>query len=461
MLSLNTKIHVRLLTCLVGTLLSLPLRGESYPDQFFTLKGADSLITYAEAINNLIASQDRRSLQLAENQTTGYIIFKPQTVPFPFNYGLPSWNGSSPENNAYFKVFVRFPYAGAWSPWLTVGYWDKEWGSSYGTRTWDDGTIDIDEIKLFSYYTTFQMSVYLYRANTTVESPTLRRISLMLSDTRTTAELDYNAIVNDKPPYIFIPTTFYYQYGLDPEIGGSICSPTSVSMILRSFGIEVDPLQFAIATKDPYWGIYGVWPRNVQHAAEYGLDGAVKQYRTWSQAYEVLAQGGRIAMSVGKPLYTGHLMMLAGFTSDGRPIVHDPAKSAGYGYIFDKSDLSHSWFDKGGVGYTFFLDSTKLNIEHKRLENPALAQEFVTIRNYPNPFNLSTTLLINIGQSGNYKIQVIDVNGHCVADYGQHNYQPGILSFQFSGIGLASGVYFVTVSNPHGQHWAARLLLLK
>jgi hypothetical protein len=84
----------------------------------------------------------------------------------------------------------------------------------------------------------------------------------------------------------------------------------------------------------------------VQNAAEYGLDGAVTRYRTWSQARGVLANGGRIAMSVGLPLYSGHLMMLAGFNTNGDPIVHDPAKSNGYSYVFNKNDLSHSWFDK-------------------------------------------------------------------------------------------------------------------
>ena len=48
-----------------------------------------------------------------------------------------------------------------------------------------------------------------------------------------------------------------------------------------------------------------VWPKAVQNAAEYNLNGEVSRYRTWSEAYEVLAAGGRIVMSVGFPLYQG------------------------------------------------------------------------------------------------------------------------------------------------------------
>ncbi len=125
-------------------------------------------------------------------------------------------------------------------------------------------------------------------------------------------------------------------------------------MILKSYSIEVDPYQFALDTHDPYYNMFGIWPRVVQNASEYGLDGAVTRYRAWSEARTVLANGGRIAMSVGLPLYSGHLLMLAGFTSDGRPIVHDPAKSNGYSYVYNKTSISQSWFNKGGIAYTFY-----------------------------------------------------------------------------------------------------------
>jgi len=96
-----------------------------------------------------------------------------------------------------------------------------------------------------------------------------------------------NAIVNDNPQAIFIPTDFVYQYGVDPVIGPDICSPTSVSMILKSYNIDVDPYQFALDTHDPYFDMFGIWPRVVQNASEFGLDGAVTRYRTWSEAREV------------------------------------------------------------------------------------------------------------------------------------------------------------------------------
>ena len=189
---------------------------------------------------------------------------------------------------------------------------------------------------------------------------------------------------------IFIPTEHYYQYALDPGIGGDICSPTSVSMVLKSYNIDVDPLQFAKDNYDTYWRMFGIWPKAVQNAAEYNLNGEVSRYRTWSEAYDVLAAGGRIVMSVGMPLYTGHLMMLAGFDSQGNPLVHDPARKDGEGYKFDKTDLSKSWFNKGGVAYTFFLDSTTTtSVEN---ENHVQVVKDFKLNVYPNPFNPQTNI---------------------------------------------------------------------
>ena len=90
-------------------------------------------------------------------------------------------------------------------------------------------------------------------------------------------------------------------------------------------------------------------------------------------------------MSVGEPLYTGHLIMLAGFTSSGNPIVHDPAKSNGYSYVFNKSDLSHSWFDKGGVAYTFYKPDSVTAILEDQNEIANAVNDFQLYQNYPNP----------------------------------------------------------------------------
>jgi len=335
---------------------------------------------------------------------------------------------------------MRFPDGPGWSSWLTVGYWKANIWSSYGSTSYSGGYIDIDNAKLNSYVSAWQFKITMTRAAIEQSSPTIHKLSFLVSDSRTTTSLDFNQILNDNPAAIFIPTDFIYQYGVDPQIGGSICSPTSVSMILRSYNIPVDPLQFALDTHDPYFDMFGIWPRVVQNASEYGIDGAVTRYRSWSQAREVLANGGRISMSVGPPLYSGHLMMLAGFTVSGDPIVHDPARSDGYAYLFSKSDLSHSWFDKGGVAYTFYPAEVKPVSVERAPE--LLARVFQLQQNYPNPFNPTTVVSYQLPMASEVKLVVYNLLGREVSVLVNERKAAGVHEVKFDGSNLASGVYF-------------------
>jgi len=433
-------------------------------DQHYVLR-IDSLIQRIETNDGLELSSDGKRLQLQANRTDGSVVFTPQVSQYPFNNGLPSWNGSAPDNASSFKVQMRFPAGTGWSPWLTVGFWNANIWSSYGTTRYAGGYIDYDYVRLGSYVSAWQFKVIMTRTDVRQPSPTLHKLSFFVSDTVTTTTQNFTQIVADRPAQLFIPTTFVYQYGVDPDIGGSICSPTSVSMILLSYNIAVDPLVFARATRDPYYNIFGIWPRVVQNAAGYGVDGAVTRYRSWSQAREVLAGGGRIAMSVGAPLYSGHLMMLAGFTTGGDPIVHDPAKSNGYSYVFNKSDLSHSWFDKGGVGYTFYPAETVTLAVEESPASEAAAEGFHLHQNYPNPFNPSTTIAYSIPERAAVRASVYDMTGQLVQLLVDEEQAPGRHAVLWdgtnaSGASVGSGVY-VCQLQIGGVRQSVKMMLMR
>lgn len=439
-----------------------------FPDQQFIIASGDSLVHKAELISNLIKSADGKRLQLAEGAVTGYLILSPQASQEPFNIGLPSWNGTAPGDSGGFRVLIRVPYLTGWSPWLDVGYWKANlWPSK--TTSFAGGKIDIDIVELYYYTSQWQFAIEFKRKSATGTSPTLSLLSLFVSDSRTTQQVDYSSILNDKPAPIFIPTTFLAQYRISSEFGGSICSPTTVSMILLSYKIQVDPLKFALDTYDPYWQIFGVWPRVVQNASEYGIQGTVTRYRTWSEARAVLARGGRIGMSIGPPLYGGHLVMLAGFTENGDPIVHDPARTYdGYAHVFNKYDLSRSWFDKGGVAYTFFpLDTTGFSpVIIAEKQGSSTPRMFELLSNYPNPFNSSTTFRYQLHRSGLVELAIFDLLGKRLRILVQEQQSPGLHQYQWDGRDAAghplpSGPYFYQLRFDGQESQVARLLLLR
>jgi hypothetical protein len=435
------------------------LVAQNYPDQQYMLK-IDSIFANIETNDGIVLSSDAKSLRLQDGVMEGYVILKPQYSQSPFNEGLPSWNGTAPDNNSGFKIQMRFPYGATWSPWLTVGFWKSNIWSSYGLTSYGGGYVDIDYVKLNSYKNSWQFKIIMTRTTADQPSSTIHNLSFFVSDSRTTTSVNITNIVNDNPAEIFIPTEFVCQYDVDPVIGGDICSPTSVSMILKSYSIVVDPYQFALDTRDPYHNIFGVWPRVVQNASEFGLDGAVTRYRTWSEAREVLANGGRISMSVGSPLYpNGHLIMLAGFTTDGRPIAHDPAKSNGYSYVFNKTSISQSWFNKGGISYTFYpVGSYPTSIENA-LENLSV-DEFTLYQNYPNPFNPGTSISFSLPQAEQVKISVYDMLGREVAVLVNDYLESGIHTTLFDGKNLSSGVYVYRIEAGSFVK-AKRMILLK
>ncbi len=454
----DITIKITLLIIAFSLLAAPALYATSYPDQFYVLRG-DSIFLNIITNSDIVLSGDGKRIQLAEGVTYGYAVLKPDSAQHPFDRGLPSWNGTVTDDRCAFKVQMRFPYNNGWSPWLTVGFWKENVWSPYGKPSYSGGKIDYDYAILYSYQSAWQFKIIMYRPSASYPSPTLHKLSFFISDSRTTDEVNISQLVQDKPDEIFIPTDFLYQYGIDPQIGGSICSPTSVAMILLSYDIEVDPLQFARDTQDPNFGLFGIWPRVVQNASEYGLDGAVTRYRSWSQAREVLARGGRIAMSVGQPLYDGHLMMLAGFNAYGVPIVHDPARSNGYSYVFNKTSLSQSWFNKGGIAYTFFPPDSAVAAVTNSFVSNMVPDGFELFQNYPNPFNPATNIHFSTATTAQVTVTVYDLEGRLVETLHDGILTEGRHSLTWHAGSLPSGVYYVRMISGGRQQTIKTLLM--
>ncbi|MEA3286317.1 MAG: T9SS type A sorting domain-containing protein [Candidatus Marinimicrobia bacterium] len=444
--------------CLIHLLAFATLLLADYPDQQRVIR-ADSMWSHISSNSNIIYNETGSSLQLAEGTNTGYFTLVPDTIQHPFDRGLPSWNGLIEHENSGFKVSMRFKSGVNWSPWLTVGYWKNYIWPSYGSTSYSGGYIDYDYVKLNDFHTIWQWRVEMKRQATGHPSPAIDKLSFFVSDERTTDNLNYSDILNDDPPAIFYPTTFICQYNVDPEIGGSICSPTSTVFAIRSFDVDVDAYDFAVDNYDDYWNLFGIWPRAVQNATGYHMDGAVTRYRTWSDAYDVLANNGRIVISVGQPLYSGHLMMLAGFNSQGNPIVHDPARQNGYAYVYSKYSLSHSWFDKGGVSYTFFMkDTTQLAVADEF--DDFLPNQAVLYQNYPNPFNPNTSIRFNLLEDSNLKLGIYDVQGKLIQTLIQDHFPAGDHRLTWNARDLAAGIYFIRLETG-AETIVRRMTLLK
>lgn len=83
---------------------------------------------------------------------------------------------------------------------------------------------------------------------------------------------------------------------------------------------------------------------------------------------------------------------------------------------------------------------------HVDEQEAAIVQDYLTMQAYPNPFNATTSLKVNLPVSGLTKVEVFNTLGQHVATLHEGLAGPGNLSLNWLPSGLASGMYLVTAT---------------
>ncbi|MDK9699432.1 MAG: CHRD domain-containing protein [bacterium] len=77
----------------------------------------------------------------------------------------------------------------------------------------------------------------------------------------------------------------------------------------------------------------------------------------------------------------------------------------------------------------------------------AIVEEFGLLNTYPNPFNPTTTIRVQLKTAGDANVAVYNMNGQLVQTLHQGNLSAGEHSFQFNAVGMASGNYLVKLTS--------------
>jgi len=80
--------------------------------------------------------------------------------------------------------------------------------------------------------------------------------------------------------------------------------------------------------------------------------------------------------------------------------------------------------------------------------NPA---PFVLNRNYPEPFDISTTISFEALSEAHIKLNAYDVNGRLIVNIFDGIIAPGRHSYQFDAADLPSGVYFISLTSGNNR----------
>ncbi|MEJ2634085.1 MAG: T9SS type A sorting domain-containing protein [Calditrichia bacterium] len=89
-----------------------------------------------------------------------------------------------------------------------------------------------------------------------------------------------------------------------------------------------------------------------------------------------------------------------------------------------------------------------------------VAGTFTLYRNYPNPFNPTTTIPFELRKSADVVLRVYDVRGSLVGTYINKRLEAGRHEFKFNGSNLASGQYYFKLTVDHAVA-TGKMMLVK
>lgn len=305
-------------------------------------------------------------LGLAPGASSGTVTGQPVSVP-AFDELVPSWNSrTGASGSVSLEVRAQTPDQ-RWTRWYSFGTWSAAEGrTSLNGQRDAQGQILTDTLRLSARATAYQYRLTLRGTGTTTSL-----IALNTSDRA--ARLAGLGQPGDRRAWGKASAVPQRSQMIYPDGGEVWCSPTSVSMILANYGVNLSVPQAAHGMYDRAYAGTGNWPFNTAYAGEQGMRAFVTRLPSLAAAERYTAAGIPLAVSLGwkkgelpgaaVTSSDGHLMVLVGFDAAGNPVLNDPAapnndtvRRTYPRATFEKLWLGHS----GGLSYVITPQGTAL-----------------------------------------------------------------------------------------------------
>ncbi len=293
---------------------------------------------------------------------TAVLTSAPLKTAIPFNQALAGANSALGPGDRL-ELAVQVKGSAGWSPWFQFGgFGPAGQAASVKGRENVFGRMDTDTLTL-----TKKAGWLRYRVTIKAAAGSkafLRLVSVTCTDTA--APYQWERAVGKsgafKPVQLNVPAIS--QMVQRASFAKDICSPTSVAMILRYFGLKTGALETAAGVFDTAGCIYGNWTLNTMYAGSRGLYAWPARFDSLEEARQYLAAGIPLAVSVTfgtgelkrSPLKKtrGHLLVLKGFDARGRALVNDPAApdERTVERAYDRKEFARAWLkNKYGTAY--------------------------------------------------------------------------------------------------------------
>lgn len=131
------------------------------------------------------------------------------------------------------------------------------------------------------------------------------------------------------------------------------------------------------------------------------------------------------------------------------------------------SNSSDDWFGKAAAstwGKTMEIDWVRvwaLDADTNIAQNPVVKPTNFTLeQNYPNPFNSSTTITYDLDGNARVKLEVFDVQGHCIESLVDQFQTAGPQNARFSAGTLPTGCYLLRLATD-GTSQTRKMLFIR
>lgn len=231
-----------------------------------------------------------------------------------------SWSALSGANHTV-ELLIRARINDEWTDYLSYNQWGLGLQNKATNQTSKNNLAKLSYDEFIINNNTanaVQFKVILRRNSATNPTPKLSLVSLALEIPNYSYNIDYELpnLVDHEVPKL--------NQNIVPVIGNSICSPTSITMLLKFKGHsfsefdEYEHRYIAKIARDYGNNIYGNWVYNTVTAGAFGEDAYVKRMYSFKELQHHLATVGPVAASVkgdmqGKYTTNGHLIVVRGY----------------------------------------------------------------------------------------------------------------------------------------------------
>lgn len=280
----------------------------------------------------IVDSNNVQQIVLSEDYTKGYYLSN-EIDTVEFKKLICSWSAYT-SSDCTIELLVRVETINGWSKFLS--YCPHGIGFGLLNKGIDDkddiASIIDDEIIINNDYANkVQYKVIFRRTSKITKSPCLSLVSIMIITDK------YEVLkpsLNDTMSSVLYDVPFLYQREV-PMIGSSICSPTSITMLLKFFGYSFQTFDkyehryYALKCKDYGHNIFGNWVYSTSLASTFGAISYVEYMYSVDDLLYYLSNYGPLAICVKglmKSNYKtydtkGHLLVLVGYKIEDNNII--------------------------------------------------------------------------------------------------------------------------------------------